>query len=175
MWVVIARVIQAERDIEIRMAVANKPIDIDKFRELFEYDSKTGVLSNRINRGSRARQGAVAGSRHNDGYLTVRVEGSNYLVHRICWALANNRDPAELTIDHKNTNRTDNRECNLRLASKQQQLGNQKTKRSIYLRDNQYCFCVLDIKTNERHHCAYDTLEEAMIGKQMLLEELRSR
>lgn len=63
------------------------------------------------------------------GYKTVRIMGSLYLAHRICWVLANKREiPSGMLVDHKNGDKTDNRASNLRLATIAQNGHNQKPK-----------------------------------------------
>lgn len=72
--------------------------------------------------------GCIVGSasmhRHNAGYYTVCVGGDKYLAHRLVWAL-HHGDPGALTVDHKDTVRTNNTITNLRLATKAEQMYNQ--------------------------------------------------
>lgn len=62
--------------------------------------------------------------RHNAGYYTVCIANSKYLAHRLVWAL-HYGDPGNMTVDHKDTDRTNNRVENLRIATKAQQMYNQ--------------------------------------------------
>lgn len=88
----------------------------EQAKALFDYDPKTGELRNRISRHRRAKAGELAGSRKRDGYLRVKVEYRDYLVHRIAWLLTYGVWPT-LEIDHINCVRDDNRIANLREAT----------------------------------------------------------
>jgi len=48
-----------------------------------------------------------------NGYLYVRINGSNYIAHRLAWLFATGRVPGQM-IDHINGVKTDNRFANLR-------------------------------------------------------------
>lgn len=54
------------------------------------------------------------------GYRIMEIRGSRYFIHRVAWAIYNNRDPGELVIDHINRVRHDNRIDNLRAISVQE-------------------------------------------------------
>ena len=56
--------------------------------------------------------------RPNDrGYMTVDVDGEQYKVHRICYALFHGVISPKMEIDHINRNRKDNSIENLRLVT----------------------------------------------------------
>ena len=93
-----------------------------RLRELLSYDPTTGVFTNRITRGPRATIGAVAGSPHSDGYLTIMLDGQNHLAHRLAWLYVYGEWP-EGQIDHINRTKSNNWIGNLRdvARSKNQQ------------------------------------------------------
>ena len=60
----------------------------------------------------------IAGCQKGNGYLVVRLNGVNYLSHRLVWALLSGSWPEDgMMIDHENGIRSDNRPSNLRLVS----------------------------------------------------------
>lgn len=96
--------------------------EIARLQTLFMYDSHSGFLKRRINRG-KGRAGDVVGTKHSAGYLQVRVDGVWEYVHRIAYALMLEKYP-EKEIDHINGDRADNRWCNLRGASRAENMQN---------------------------------------------------
>lgn len=64
--------------------------------------------------------GAVAGTVKRSGYRLVQVSGKLILAHRIVWAIHHGKFP-DLSVDHINQDKDDNRIENLRLATVSQQ------------------------------------------------------
>ena len=58
-----------------------------------------------------------------NGYLQITLKGKNYKLHRLIWMYLHNRWPDEM-IDHINDIKTDNRLCNLREVTAQQNAQN---------------------------------------------------
>ena len=92
-------------------------------KELFEYDQGEGVLIRKVGRRGKAKKGDIVGAKHNAGYLTVGIGGTNYLCHRMIWLHQFGYEPK--SIDHINHDRSDNRLSNLREVSQQENLRNQ--------------------------------------------------
>lgn len=87
-------------------------------KELFTYCPETGNLIRSKTTSSRSLKGEKAGSVNRDGYLRVRVESVEYMVHRLIWKLVQEEDiPPGYYIDHIDRNRQNNRIENLRLAT----------------------------------------------------------
>ena len=82
---------------------------------LFNYDKETGELFWKISPNRRIKIGAQAGSNHNAGYRSVKIDKKNYLVHRIVYTLYHGSCPP--FIDHINRDRSDNRIKNLRAST----------------------------------------------------------
>jgi uncharacterized protein YpiB (UPF0302 family) len=64
-----------------------------------------------------------------DNYVKIHFDGKNYVAHRLAWIYMYGIDQKE-SIDHINKNKKDNRLCNLRLASPQQNQQNYDIMRS---------------------------------------------
>jgi hypothetical protein len=94
-------------------------------RERLNYDPSTGVLPWRTSIGKRFKVGAVAGYEDPKGYLMVGLLGRNHRAHRLIWLLVHGRWPAA-SIDHINGVRSDNRLSNLREATPQTNMENQR-------------------------------------------------
>ena len=107
-------------------------------KKLLDYDQTTGIFTwkereirsefSRTDKTWNARfAGKIAGTKHSDGYLTIVIFGEHYLAHRVVWLLAMGKWPKE-HIDHINGVRDDNRLCNLREATNEQNSYNSKTR-----------------------------------------------
>ena len=84
----------------------------ERVRELFEYDSDSGVLSWKVAVG-KAKTGKQAGCLVPDGYVKVGISGCIYAIHRVIWLYVHGHWPRH-DIDHLNGDRADNRLANLR-------------------------------------------------------------
>lgn len=103
---------------------------MDDVSSLFSYDPENGVLRWKNGRG-RVRSGDVAGNICPRGYVVVTVDKKLYRGHRIAWAIAYGCWPnKDLDVDHINGKNGDNRLCNLRLATRAQNLSNVRKARS---------------------------------------------
>lgn len=92
-------------------------------RELFHVDVENGLLVRRVTRAPNAQAGAIVGTIDGRGYLHVNILNRFYRVHRIIFFLHFGYDPV-VEIDHKDTDRLNNRPGNLRPATSQQNAGN---------------------------------------------------
>lgn len=92
---------------------------IQVLKEHFDYNPETGEL--RWKKKTHARHsikvGDIAGSKRNDGYIKVTLNGKGYMAHRICWALHYGEDPYPYLIDHKRGIEEGNKADNLRKAT----------------------------------------------------------
>ena len=93
--------------------------------DALDYNPETGDLTWKVDRGSRARKGAVAGCPQSQGYRQVKLGGKTYRSHRVAFYIMEGRRPTE-QIDHINGVRDDNRWCNLREAEPQENMRNAK-------------------------------------------------
>ncbi|SAL59327.1 HNH endonuclease [Caballeronia peredens] len=91
------------------------PCTVEELRKMLSYDPETGEL--RWIDPKHIRRGQPAGwMRKHTGYRVVVIKQVRYLEHRICWALHSGEWP-EVTIDHINHIKSDNRIANLRVAT----------------------------------------------------------
>ena len=89
----------------------------EKLKELLHYDPDTGVFTNKIDRGKRAKKGNVAGIFHvSTGYWQIYVEGKTYRAHRLAFLFMEGYFP-ENDIDHIDRNKINNKWNNLREVS----------------------------------------------------------
>ena len=99
----------------------HKPLDFEELDRLFSYDSETGEIRNKVDRGQTAKAGRIATGSNGKGYLRVYVtknsRQSRYQAHRVAWLLHTGEDPGELEIDHLNRIKDDNRFCNFELVT----------------------------------------------------------
>jgi hypothetical protein len=86
-----------------------------RLRELLDYNQETGVFTQRLNR-TGVKAGAIAGTNHCMGYRTIRLEGRDYLAHRLAWLYMTGAWPTH-QIDHINGVKDDNCFANLREAT----------------------------------------------------------
>lgn len=96
-----------------------------RLKELFNYCPDTGILTQKTRTSQRVKVGEDVGCLTRNGYLKIFCQGRNYRVHRLAWLYVYGDYPDE-DIDHINGIRTDNRLCNLRLATRSQNNCNSK-------------------------------------------------
>jgi hypothetical protein len=87
-------------------------------RRMLRYDRKNGALYWRVKRSERAPIGSRAGAGDIGGHRHVQINRNLYKEHRLAWLIVYGKWPRE--IDHINGNKSDNRLCNLRVATRSQ-------------------------------------------------------
>lgn len=122
------------------------PFTQDQLREMFDYDQNIGLLICKKRLGSRSIVGAEVGW-EDGGYKNVKLAGKNYRQHRVIWKWMTGKDP-ENKIDHKDTNRLNNKWNNLREASNEQngfnkplQVNNTSGIKGLSIDQNGYYYC----------------------------------
>jgi hypothetical protein len=94
-----------------------------------DYTPETGELAWRVDPPrKKGFVGRVVGTRVSAGYLSVCIDGTTYLAHRLAWLHTHGRWP-DGQIDHVNGDRTDNRLSNLRDVEQRVNLQNRRTVR----------------------------------------------
>lgn len=94
-----------------------------RLRELLDYDPRTGVFTWRIKRRGRPYghipAGTRAGSLWATGYRIICIDGKSYRAGRLAFLWMTGKWPPNL-VDHINLDRSDDRWCNLRKATRTQ-------------------------------------------------------
>lgn len=106
-------------------------LDYDLLSSYIHYDKDSGILTWSRKPCSRIVVGSKVGCAKSKErpYVVFRLFGSNYLGHRVAWCLHTREDiPSGMEIDHINGDPSDNRICNLRLATPRQNKANISSK-----------------------------------------------
>lgn len=151
-------------------------------RSILDYDSETGDLVWKVNRGQRALKGKIAGSHDREGYKKITINGISYRAHRIIWLWITGNWPISL-IDHINGIRDDNTIDNLRESNHQQNQRNQKKpmnntsgyKGVSWNKCNKIWssnICLGSFKTKEEAAEAYNKAAEKLFGEYARLNEI---
>lgn len=90
---------------------------------LLDYDPETGIFRWKVAASGRVKPGGLAGSKCGNGYRKIRVKGVYYLVHRLAWFYVLGVWPS-IRLDHKDTDKANNRFGNLREATVSQNAAN---------------------------------------------------
>lgn len=154
-------------------------IKIDRAKELLIFDADTGFFYWKEPKGlARARKDGRAGNIGPNGYEYIRIDGRLILSHRLAFAFAMGRQP-DGNIDHANGDPLDNRPCNLREATQQQNAWNsrvRKTKRlpvkGVRQIPSGYCASIW-VNGRAKHLGVFQSAEEA--GAAYSAEALRLR
>lgn len=149
------------------MAEVNK-LDIDLLRSVLHYDAETGVFTWKVRTSNRIKIGGVAGAVGEHGYILIRIHGVLYKAHRLAWFYVHGEWP-QAEVDHINGRPADNRLCNLREATRKQNMENRglNANNSTGYRGVTFTKRLGKFKATLRHHWKthnlghFDTAEEA--------------
>ena len=138
------------------------------FNQLLNYDRNSGIFTWKINAGrhGRYKAGTVAGSINTTGYCVIGVGKKQYEAHAIAWFMVTGEWPKRF-IDHRDTDRTNNRFDNLRQATRSQNASNSKLRsdnkvkiKGVYAQGGKYRAQIR--KNGKLHHLGmYLTIEDA--------------
>ena len=94
------------------MSDSDCTLSLDKLKQQLDYCADTGVFTWAVTK-NRVSKGDVAGFKTSKGYLSTKLNGKTYKLHRLAWFYVYGTWPKN-QIDHINGIRTDNRICNIR-------------------------------------------------------------
>lgn len=98
-------------------------------KECFAYNEATGEITAKFRprdhfssdsswrRSNTRRAGNRVGTKTKSGHLQVRLNGKQYMAHRIAFAIWSGTDPGRAEVDHINGDPSDNRAVNLRTVT----------------------------------------------------------
>lgn len=141
---------------------------LEQASRYYRYEPDSGQLLFVIDGHRRRRTGEPAGWTNQNGYVLVRIEGHAFRAHRVAWLLQTGEWPT-LDVDHINGVRTDNRWCNLRAATRSQNLQNMGRRRDNlsgvkgvgYDRAKRRWRAQIKVDGRNLHVGRFDTKEEA--------------
>lgn len=96
-----------------------------QFNEVLNYNHETGIFNWKVDVSNNVKAGSIAGTIHHSGYIQIRFEKKQYRAHRLAWLLFYGKYPNNF-IDHINGIKNDNRICNLRDVTRNENSQNQK-------------------------------------------------
>ena len=109
----------------------SKELTQEYLKSIVKYSPESGVFiyleSDRKN--TRRDSGDIAGWSGGQGYNYIMINCSQYKVNRLAWLYMTGDWPAKL-VDHKNTNKGDDRWSNLREASHSQNQANRNIQKN---------------------------------------------
>ena len=101
----------------------------ERLRHVVNYDAASGLFTRRAKTGCKGIIGDAMGNLARDGNgqkrIRIGIDGCSYFAHRLAWLYVTGGWPTE-DIDHINGDGSDNRWCNLRAATRSQNLMNRR-------------------------------------------------
>jgi hypothetical protein len=138
------------------MAKAKPLPSQERLKELLDYDPETGIFLWKNPRCRRLMSGTEAGCFNTRGYRVIRIDGPKFKASRLAWMYVYGEDPQEFSIDHINRITSDNRICNLRKATHQQNTWNVDVKGFHWHKNTQKWRSVIQIHGKKIHLGLFD-------------------
>lgn len=106
----------------MEIVLPTKIITQNELKELFDYNSETGIFIRKKRTAMRQKIGEIVGVNCRKGYLKCGIYNKEYYLHRLAWLYVYGYYPDK--IDHINHNKKDNRILNLREVDNTENLRN---------------------------------------------------
>jgi hypothetical protein len=158
------------------MKARDDNISVELIRSILDYDPSTGRLIWRFRNDvpkewNTKHFGKDAGSLDPHGYIRVKIFDQKVMAHRLAWMHHYGERPAE-GIDHVNLNRSDNRICNLRAATRSENHRNRRVYshsklgvKGVKLLKGKYYVVRIGVGSGQMKHIGcFSTIEEAKLA-----------
>lgn len=151
----------------------------DRLREVLSYSPSSGEFHWRIMSSCRKPVGSLAGDKKKDsGYVLIGVDCFRYRAHRLAWLYMTGEWPPR-QVDHEDTNRSNNRWANLRLATNQQNQANSGTSKNsasgvkgvFWSKQREKWQTKINVNGRQIHGGFHDCLEDAAAAYLKLARE----
>lgn len=106
-----------------RGQTGRKVLTHERLVEALSYDPESGLFTWRVRTSIRVKAGARAGTERKDGYSHLGLDGKRYMLHRLAYFYQHREWPTG-DVDHINGIKSDNRACNLRAATRSENMQN---------------------------------------------------
>lgn len=163
-----------------RLTVAVAALSHEELLRLVDYDSERGILTRKVRTSNRVHIGDEVGTLSGNGYRMARIGGQLGYVHQFVWFYVHGVWP-DHDIDHKDRDKLNNRDGNLRKATDSQNLANKKKPsnntsgfKGVHPKRKKWCAQIRcgdqrvtlgSFSTPEEAHAAYVNAANEMFGE----------